>query len=164
MLKHSYVGMMRCVAFGAIGAFLLEGCAGHREAELATPIVPPPTMEPPQPADNVPPPAPPIDPPPAPPKNEAVGTASWYGPGFYGKTMANGEPYDASQMVAAHKTLELGKRVKVTRLDTGKSVDVTITDRGPHVDGRLIDLSEAAATALDIEEDGLAEVKIEWEE
>jgi uncharacterized protein YabE (DUF348 family) len=56
--------------------------------------------------------------------------------------------FDASGMVAAHRTLPIGSTVKVTDLDTGKSVIVRINQRGPYVDGRIIDLSSDAFSQL----------------
>jgi len=56
--------------------------------------------------------------------------------------------FQASGMVAAHRTLPIGSTVKVTDLDTGKSVIVTINQRGPYVDGRIIDLSSDAFSQL----------------
>ena len=87
-----------------------------------------------------------------------VGIASWYGPGFHGKTTANGEPYDMYAFTAAHKTLPFGTVVRVVDLDTGRSVVVRINDRGPFVPGRIIDLSYAAAEALGILDRGTARV------
>ena len=76
------------------------------------------------------------------------GVASWYGPGFHGRTTANGEKYDMHELTAAHKTLPFGTRVLVHNPRTGKQVVVRINDRGPYVRGRVIDLSKAAAIAL----------------
>jgi len=87
---------------------------------------------------------------------------SWYGPGFHGKTMANGRVfnmYDAS--VCAHKWLPFGTRVRLTRLDTGKSVELVVQDRGPYVANRHFDLSYAAARALNMVEKGVALCKVE---
>jgi len=95
---------------------------------------------------------------PRPPGYEEVGIASWYGPGFHGKTTANGELYDMYAFTAAHKTLPFGTVVEVVDLDTGRSVVVRINDRGPFVPGRIIDLSYAAAEALGILERGTARV------
>lgn len=53
------------------------------------------------------------------------------------------------RLTAAHRALPLGTRVRVTNLRNGRSVDVRINDRGPFVAGRIIDLSRAAAAALD---------------
>ncbi|WP_269844596.1 septal ring lytic transglycosylase RlpA family protein [Alkalicaulis satelles] len=89
------------------------------------------------------------------------GTASWYGPGFHGRLTANGEIFDQDALSAAHLTLDLPSLARVTRLDTGDSVIVRVNDRGPYIDGRIIDLSRAAAEALDFVEEGLAEVRIE---
>ena len=90
-----------------------------------------------------------------------VGDASWYGPGFGGKTTASGEVFDETKMTAAHKTLPLGTKAKVTNLKDGKSVQVEINDRGPYAEGRIIDLSQAAAKALGIIDRGVVKVRVE---
>jgi rare lipoprotein A (peptidoglycan hydrolase) len=95
------------------------------------------------------------------PAKKEVGEASWYGPGFQGKETANGETYDQKDMTAAHPTLPMGTKAKVTNLENGKKVDVRINDRGPYADGRVIDLSGAAAKKIDMKGDGTAQVKIE---
>jgi rare lipoprotein A len=64
-------------------------------------------------------------------------------------------------MTAAHPTLPMGTKAKVTNLENGKKVDVRINDRGPYADGRVIDLSGAAAKKIDMKGDGTAQVKIE---
>lgn len=69
------------------------------------------------------------------------GTASWYGPHFHGKLMANGKIYNMHGNSCAHKTLPLGKRVLITNHDNGKSVWSTVTDRGPYIAGRILDMS-----------------------
>lgn len=89
------------------------------------------------------------------------GTASWYGAQFHGRLTANGEIFDKHELTAAHPTLDLPSLARVTRLDTGASVIVRVNDRGPFIEGRVIDLSRAAAEALDFVELGLAEVRIE---
>ncbi len=91
---------------------------------------------------------------------QQTGVASWYGPGFHGKKTANGERYDMYTMTAAHKTLPLGTRVKITNLSNRKSIIVRINDRGPFHGGRIIDLSKRAAQQLGILEDGSARVHI----
>jgi rare lipoprotein A len=92
---------------------------------------------------------------------EQTGEASSYGQEFQGKTTANGEKFDKDDLTAAHPTLPLGTRAKVTNLKNGKSVDVRINDRGPHVKGRDIDVSQGAAKKLGISKTGIAPVKIE---
>ena len=89
------------------------------------------------------------------------GQASWYGPGFHGKKTASGEIFDQGRLTAAHKTLPLGTKAKVTNLENGHSVEVEINDRGPYVGDRVIDLSRAAANALGFVESGLTLVRIE---
>jgi rare lipoprotein A len=89
------------------------------------------------------------------------GVASYYADSLHGNPTASGEPYDKNALTAAHKTLPFGTRLMVTNLDNGKSVVVRINDRGPHVKSRIIDVSGAAAKALDLVDSGLATVRIE---
>ena len=88
------------------------------------------------------------------------GVASWYGPGFHGKKTANGETFNMNAMTAAHKILPLGSIVRVTNKSNGKDLVLRINDRGPFVDDRVIDLSRAAATKLDIIAKGTAPVRV----
>jgi rare lipoprotein A len=92
---------------------------------------------------------------------QQTGRASWYGRGFHGRRTANGERYDMHALTAAHRTLPLGSYVRVTNPATSRSVVVRINDRGPYARGRVIDLSMAAANALDMRHAGTARVKIE---
>ncbi len=87
--------------------------------------------------------------------------ASWYGNDFLGRRMASGKQFDPQGLTAAHPTLNLGSRVKVTDVRTGRSVIVRITDRGPYLPGRGIDLSYAAAQALGIVRRGVAQVRVD---
>ena len=89
------------------------------------------------------------------------GQASWYGPGFHGKKTASGDIFDQAKLTAAHKTLPLGTKAKVTNLQNGNTVEVEINDRGPYVGQRVIDVSRAAANALGFVESGLTLVRIE---
>ncbi|WP_425435439.1 septal ring lytic transglycosylase RlpA family protein [Paraburkholderia ribeironis] len=90
-----------------------------------------------------------------------TGRASWYGRGFHGHRTANGERYDMHALTAAHRTLPLGSYVRVTNPATSRSVVVRINDRGPYARGRVIDLSMAAAAALNMRHVGTARVLIE---
>jgi rare lipoprotein A len=75
---------------------------------------------------------------------------------------ASGERFHSGAMAAAHRSLPLGSRVKVTHLGTNKSIVVRINDRGPYIRGRIIDLTPAAAAKLGFGyRQGLAKVKIE---
>ncbi len=105
-------------------------------------------------------------PPPAPMKSvnpgyTETGRASWYGHPYHGRPAANGEIYDMEKMVAAHRTLPFDTWVRVYDLDTNKTIEVRIIDRGPFVDGRIIDLSRAAANAIDMIGPGTANVRME---
>lgn len=98
---------------------------------------------------------------PVPPKFVQVGFASWYGPELAGKFMADGGHFDVNGLTAAHRTLPLHSSVRVTNLDNGRSTVVQITDRGPFLRGRIIDLSEKAASNLRMKEEGVARVRVE---
>ncbi|GAA0574055.1 septal ring lytic transglycosylase RlpA family protein [Actinomadura welshii] len=67
--------------------------------------------------------------------------ASYY---WQGQMTASGEPFDPSDLTAAHKTLPMGSKVRVTNKNNDRSVTVRINDRGPFVSGRCLDLSRAA--------------------
>jgi rare lipoprotein A len=64
-------------------------------------------------------------------------------------------------LIAAHKTLPIGSRVKVFNLDNGRNAIVRIVERGPFIRGRVIDVSRAAASALGFLGAGVAHVRIE---
>ena len=91
---------------------------------------------------------------------DQCGGASWYGPGFHGKTAASGQRFDQNAMTAAHRSLPFGTNVRVVNQRTGKAIEVTINDRGPFHKGRIIDLSKAAATELGIRNAGTGKVCI----
>ncbi len=93
-------------------------------------------------------------------KSELKGEASWYGPGFHGKTTANGEKFNMHAMTAAHKTLKFNTIVEVKNLETGKKIKVRINDRGPYAKGRIIDLSKKAAKKLGMLDKGHARVEL----
>jgi rare lipoprotein A len=89
-----------------------------------------------------------------------TGQASWYGVAHQGRLTASGEPYDMYRLTAAHLTLPLGTHVLVTNIKNGRSVEVRVNDRGPTVAGRIIDLSYAAARALDAIGEGVIPVRL----
>ncbi|HXZ79869.1 MAG TPA: septal ring lytic transglycosylase RlpA family protein [Terriglobales bacterium] len=90
-----------------------------------------------------------------------VGIASWYGRQFQGRLTASGEVFNMYEYTAAHPSLPLGTHVRVTNLANHRSVVVRVNDRGPVVDGRIIDLSYAAARALDLETKGIQRVRLD---
>lgn len=94
---------------------------------------------------------------------EEVGTASHYRGGFLffpDKTAIGEKIYPWSQG-AAHKTLPLPCRVRITNLENGRRVKVKVNDRGPFIPGRIIDVTAATAKKLGFHDQGLAEVKVE---
>ncbi len=90
------------------------------------------------------------------------GRASWYGSAFHGRLTANGEIYDTARLTAAHPTMPLPSYARITNLANGSSVIVRVNDRGPYHSNRLIDLSQKAATMLDYQHTGTADVKVEY--
>lgn len=157
----SSVARAALVSFVAFALLLLSACGGHKTAR-SQPVPPPPTVTPPpaSPATAITEPAPTV-----PLKSKPIyvetGLASWYGPPYNHHRGANGEIYDQNAMTAAHRTLPMNSVVRVTNLSTGRSAMVRITDRGPFVEDRIVDLSLAAAKAVDIWRPGTAEVKLE---
>ncbi len=92
---------------------------------------------------------------------EQIGVASWYGGKFHGRQTANGEIFNTNDLTAAHKELPFNTIVNVTNMANGSTVTVRINDRGPYVGDRVIDLSYAAAKALDMVRSGTADVLVE---
>jgi rare lipoprotein A (peptidoglycan hydrolase) len=77
-----------------------------------------------------------------------TGLASWYDRRQRGQITASGDLFDPDRLTAAHRSLPLGTRIRVTRTGSSQSVIVVVNDRGPYVRGRVLDLSPAAAQAL----------------
>lgn len=90
------------------------------------------------------------------------GRASYYADRFEGRSTASGEPYRARELTAASRDLPFGTLVRVVRVDTGASVIVRVNDRGPFRDhSRILDLSRAAAEALDMIRAGVIDIRAE---
>ena len=89
---------------------------------------------------------------------KTTGIASWYGTESGNRT-ANGERFHPNGLTAAHKTLPIPSKVRVTNLKNGRSVEVIVNDRGPFKGNRLIDLSKGAADAIGVR--GLTKVSVE---
>lgn len=88
------------------------------------------------------------------------GMASWYGPGFHGRTTASGERYDMYDLTAAHPTLPFGTRLRVRNARTGQTVVVRVNDRGPFKKKRILDLSYTAARQVGVFAPGTAYVEL----
>jgi rare lipoprotein A len=148
-----------CLLAMSLGLLFLQGCALLQgPSDIAAP-----SETPVQPAPSKPVPAQPTA-----KKTLAVpaqlpqtGEASWYGAQHQGKQTASGTIYDHAGLTAAHPNLPFGSKIKVTNLANGRSVEVEITDRGPFSGNRIIDLSQAAAKALEMIESGTATVRLE---
>ncbi|PYY11600.1 MAG: septal ring lytic transglycosylase RlpA family lipoprotein [Acidobacteria bacterium] len=147
---------------------LLAGC-GHKEAAVSVP--PPPDLPPHPTVTTTPGPSresrdttiakTPLPVTPSEKLYTQLGLASWYGAPYHNRRGSNGQLYDMNAMTAAHRTLPLNSVVRVTNVKTGGSAVVRITDRGPFIGERIIDLSLAAAKAVDVWGPGTAWVKLE---
>jgi rare lipoprotein A len=138
-------------------ALLVTGCAGRRPVTASAPPPMAPAATPPAAAARAK---------RATSTTEAgayieEGNASWYGAPFHGRRASNGEIYDMNKMTAAHRTMAFGTIVRVTNLSNGKTAVVRITDRGPFVENRIIDLSMAAAKAIESIGPGVVPVRLE---
>ena len=92
----------------------------------------------------------------------AVGLASWYGSDFHGRKTANGEVFDRASISAAHPTMPLPSYARVTNLRNHRSMIVRVNDRGPYHGGRVMDVSQRVAEALDFHRIGTARVKVDY--
>jgi rare lipoprotein A len=158
--RSSFIAQFTFVIFICVALPVFQGCSVLREAaetsaatNTPSPAHPPLSQEPAK--------APAKESSTSKPKLPQTGEASWYGAKFDGKKTARGDVYDQTEFTAAHSSLPFGTKVKVTNLANGKSVEVEITDRGPHAENRIIDLSHAAAQALDMKEKGTTKVRVE---
>lgn len=87
--------------------------------------------------------------------------ASWYGPGFHGRKMANGQQFNQNNpMHLAHKTLPFGTVVEVINERNGRTLRAVVTDRGPYIRGRCVDVSEGGAKRLGFRNSGTAPVRV----
>ena len=90
----------------------------------------------------------------------AEGLASYYGEALRGHRTASGERFDPDALTAAHRSLAFGTCMRVENAGNGRSVRVRVNDRGPFVKGRIVDVSQAAARALDFLREGVARVRL----
>ncbi len=93
------------------------------------------------------------------------GIASWFDEStYFGLKRGNtslGEKVMPWHVIAAHKTLPLPCRVKVTNLENGKTLKLRVNDRGPFIPGRIIDLSPRGASKLGFKKKGLTRCRVE---
>ncbi len=100
---------------------------------------------------------------PSPALQVETGFATWYGDDWHGKATASGERFNKHKLTAAHRTLPMGTRVRVTNTRNGRWVELRINDRGPYGKRRerIIDVAEVAAKRLDFIVAGVCPVRIE---
>jgi rare lipoprotein A len=172
-LKRRLPGLSGCTA-----ALLLGACvaAGPPPGDDRSAVGLPPTRTPAPASGSTPAPAPatppaatrttPVATPPGPgPVHRVVetleGTASYYADSLAGRRTASGVPYRPEEMVAAHRHLPFGTRLRVENVRNGRVVELTVVDRGPFTRGRILDVSRRAAEKLDFTRHGTTRVRIE---
>jgi rare lipoprotein A (peptidoglycan hydrolase) len=89
-----------------------------------------------------------------------TGVASYYAKSLSGKYTASGQRLSMNKYTAAHPSLPLGSRLKVTNLRNGRYIYVVVNDRMPKSSGRVIDLTIAAAKELGFYSQGLTKVRL----
>jgi rare lipoprotein A (peptidoglycan hydrolase) len=88
------------------------------------------------------------------------GRAVYYSNVYSGQTMACGRTYRPWKMVAAHRSLPCGTRLRVTNKANGRKVTVTVRDRGPYGDrARVLDVSRRAAKRLGFIRKGITRIR-----
>jgi hypothetical protein len=72
--------------------------------------------------------------------------ATWYGPGFFGRTTACGIELTEETVGVAHRRLPCGTQVQI--IYRGRAIVVPVIDRGPFANDADWDLTQAAARQL----------------
>ena len=106
-------------------------------------------------------PPPPSKPAPAASAGKQNVVCSYYAVRYNGRRTSSGQRFNSNAMTAAHRTLALGTRVRLTNPANHKSVIVKVNDRGPYVDGRDISVTRRAALALGFVKQGKASLEME---
>ena len=89
------------------------------------------------------------------------GVAAYYSNKFQGRRTVSGQRYNKNAMTAAHPSLPMGTRVKVTNLKNNRSAVVVINDRLSAQSGRIIDVTRRAAVQLGLLRSGVADVTLQ---
>ncbi len=63
---------------------------------------------------------------------------------------ANGEVFESTAMVAAHRTLQLPAIITLTNMENGRRLTLRVNDRGPAAPGRMVAVSRRAGELLGV--------------
>lgn len=94
------------------------------------------------------------------PDASAAGLALVYPDVMSGRTTSSGEVYDSTAFAASHRSYPFGTLLLITNPASGRSTFVRVIDRGPVSEAYLIELSAAAATALELDPNAAQRVEI----
>lgn len=125
---------------------MLAGCSVQNQSVTAPP---PPAIEQKPPAPRAP--------------GKLVNVSFYGGSGSNHKLSrktASGEPFNAEELTAAHRTLPFGTKVRLSNPETGKEVVVRVNDRGPFIRGREMDITHAAAREIGMIHAGVEQVEM----
>lgn len=92
---------------------------------------------------------------------EQVGLASVRPLAHEGMMTQSNVPFSHDSLVASHRSIPLGKIVRVTNLNNLEFVLLKINDRGPYIQNRILDLSQRAAANIGIKQNDVVEVRLE---
>ncbi len=97
------------------------------------------------------------------PVEPVIGVATWYGPGFQGEVMRNGERFGMEDAtIAAANRWPLGTRLVILNPQNRKAVVVTVKDTGAFGAPVILDLSRAAFQEIADPDQGVVQVAV-WE-
>ncbi|MEM6328468.1 MAG: LysM peptidoglycan-binding domain-containing protein [Bacteroidota bacterium] len=77
-----------------------------------------------------------------------------------GRPTASGEPYDPLDFTASHRDLPFGTVLLISNPANNRTTFVRVTDRGPVSQAYLMEISAAAATALDLDPNAALRVEV----
>jgi rare lipoprotein A len=86
---------------------------------------------------------------------------TYYSRSHDGHITSSRQKFDSNLLTAAHRTLPLGTKLKLTNPSNEKSVVVTVNDRGPYAKGRDLSITRKAAEELGFIKEGHAKLKVE---
>ena len=94
------------------------------------------------------------------PPADEEGLALVYPDVMSGRPTESGQAYDPLDFTVSHRDLPFGTVLLVTNPASGRSTFVRVTDRGPVSRTYLVELSAAAATALQLDPNAARQVEL----
>ena len=73
----------------------------------------------------------------------------------------NGEVWEASAMLATHRSLQLPAIITLTNLENGRALSLRVNDRGPEQAGRMVGVSRRAGELLGVAPGAVFQARLE---